>query len=288
MLISPWEISILVSKWLTYVCVACAIGGVSNFLLMRQHTTLVSGLYRYSLFAMVVGLISVCLNFLVQVGSWAENGFLGMVDPFMFPMLWESSVGDSLLSRLLGLGVMLFALLSRRLPLMVGVIFFTASILLIGLSFSQTGHSIELGAVARGLLATHVVLMAWWMGSLYPVWLVCHRLSFEQAHQELQRFGEIAAIVVSLLLVCGLVLSYQLTGWNQLFSSEYGFWLLLKVGMVVLILMLAAFHKWKLVPALAETGNKLHLRRSILIEKIIGIAILVITTILTTLVGPAH
>lgn len=288
MSMSEWDFAVVVTKWLTYISVSCAIGGVSNLLLMRKQPCLLSGLYRYSVLASLVGLVSVSVNFLMQVGSWSENGLAGVVDPQMFSMLWHSSVGDSSFLRILGFFIMVTTALAQRLPLLLRMLGFGAGTLFIGLSFSLTGHTVESGVLTRILLSVHVVLMAWWMGALYPLWLVCRRLSVVITRQELRRFGEVAAFVVVLLLVCGLLLSYQLTTWEQLVSGEYGFWLMIKVSVVCIILVIAALHKWKMVPALAVTGNALYLSRSVLIEMLIGLTILFITAILSALVGPVH
>ena len=79
-----------------------------------------------------------------------------------------------------------------------------------------------------------------------------------------------------------------LTGWVGLLGSEYGFWLLLKIALVGLILVLAGVHKLFLVPAILTNNNAQRLATSLLFEKLLGMSILAVTTVLTTLVGPAH
>jgi putative copper resistance protein D len=90
------------------------------------------------------------------------------------------------------------------------------------------------------------------------------------------------------LLAGGVYMSYQLTGWSNLFTSDYGILLLVKVALVGVILSLAALHKLVLVPRLKHTQDAGVLKRSIFLEKIIGASIFAITTVLTTLVGPVH
>jgi putative copper resistance protein D len=159
---------------------------------------------------------------------------------------------------------------------------------LMALSFSEAGHAVEQHLVFQLVLAVHVVLTAWWMGSLYPLWLACHRLEFSEAYRLLDRFGQLAVTAVLLLLAGGVYMSYQLTGWANLFTSDYGILLLVKVALVAVILSLAAIHKLVLVPRLQHTQDAGVLKRSIFLEKIIGASIFAITTVLTTLVGPLH
>ena len=160
--------------------------------------------------------------------------------------------------------------------------------MLVASSFALTGHVAERSWGAAALLTVHIMLTAWWMGSLYPLWLAGHRLPALQAHRVLERFGGLAVLAVLTLLGAGMALSYLLTGWQNLLGSDYGFWLLLKLGLVALILLLAACHKWLLVPSLAHAPDSRVVKRSLLLEKLLGAAILAITTVLTTLVGPMH
>ena len=83
-------------------------------------------------------------------------------------------------------------------------------------------------------------------------------------------------------------MSYQLTGWTGLLANDYGQLLIIKVVLVVLILILAALHKFVLVPKLMHVQDASKLKKSILVEKLVGSAIFAITTVLTTLVGPVH
>ena len=103
-------------------------------------------------------------------------------------------------------------------------------------------------------------------------------------------FGKQAAVAVSILFLCGLILSYQLVGTlSSLFTTEYGINLLIKMGFISIVLFIAAKHKLILVPQLLKSVNGAKkLAVSIKIEIILGLLILVTTSILTTMIGPAH
>ncbi len=222
-----------------------------------------------------------------------------MFAPDMLAFMWQSALGDALLWRALGFLLVLLALVlhallrgrSRKTEIELNLLeslIALAGMGLLAYSFTEAGHAVEQSLFYQGVLALHVLLTAWWLGSLYPLWLLCRRQSFEYAYPVLEDFGRCAVFAVVVLLACGLYLSYQLTGWQSLVSSTYGLLLLTKVALVGVILALAAYHKLHLVPQLLHSRDAGVLRRSILAEKCVGGAILAITTVLTTLVGPTH
>ena len=94
---------------------------------------------------------------------------------------------------------------------------------------------------------------------------------------------------VGILIVCGTLLGFELVGsFEALFFTDYGQAIVVKLFMVSVILLVAAYHKWKLVPALLKRQSSGVLARSIIVEIYLGIAILAVTTIVSTLTGPAH
>jgi putative copper resistance protein D len=233
------------------------------------------------------------------VGEAYDEGLSGMFDPDMIGFMWESPLGEALFLRSIGLlmilgGLLFLALVrsgNREQRIELGLIeglFVLAGMGLMALSFSEAGHAVEQPLLFQSVLTIHVVLTAWWMGSLFPLWLACHHLEFSEAYRLLDRFGQLAVTAVLVLLAGGVYMSYQLTGWSNLFTSDYGILLLVKVALVGVILSLAAIHKLVLVPRLQHTQDAGVLKRSIFLEKIIGASIFAITTVLTTLVGPVH
>ena len=72
-----------------------------------------------------------------------------------------------------------------------------------------------------------------------------------------------------------------------LINTDYGLALLLKLTLVLVILGVAAMNKLMIVPALISSGSRVKLQRSIRYELAIAAAILVATSYLSTIVGPA-
>lgn len=297
--LTNWEFGTAFSRWLMYLGMAAAIGGGFSLHFLRRFRHLRRQLMAYTLGAAILGLFASISHFFVRVGSVTEEGAAGMFEPDMVGFLWESALGDSLLLRSIGFIAIVAALLlhallrgrsnTEKVELNIAETFIAVGgFVLIALSFSAAGHAVEQPWLYQSLLTVHVLLTAWWIGLLYPLWLTCHSLTFNEAFLVLERFGQLAIGAVLTLFVGGLYMSYQLTGWTKLFSYSYGQLLMIKVILVLVILLLAAIHKFALVPQLKETKDAGKLKRSIFIEKIIGASIFAITTVLTTLVGPIH
>ena len=104
------------------------------------------------------------------------------------------------------------------------------------------------------------------------------------------RFGKSASYAVFALLAFGIVLAFSLfDSLEQVFFSAYGQVFLIKTALVSGLLLIAANHKLRLVPALLkEPAANRKLANSIKFEILIGVLVLTITTILTTYVGPTH
>lgn len=287
--LTSWDVWTLITRWVLYVSICAAIGGVCSLQLVKADGLLKKPLLQYSLAFSLIGVIAGLSHFFVRVGAVLEEGTAGMFEPDMVSIMWESAVGDALMLRVWGYALLLIALVMHLRPRgYLKELLALVGIGLLAFSFAKAGHGVEQSLFFQWVLALHIVLTAWWMGSLYPLWLICRRMEYASAHEVLERFGQLAVGAVLVLFSCGLFLSYKLTGWNGLLSSEYGTLLLIKVALVGLILVFAAVHKFYLVPQLLVSKDSNQLKRSIMLEKLGGLSILAITTVITTLVGPVH
>jgi putative copper resistance protein D len=294
--LTSWEFSTLITRWLLYVGVAGSVGGACSLYLLKAYRGLQGALLKYAFFAVLLAITSAFGHFFVRVGAVLEEGVSGMFEPDIVSILWNSAVGEALLLRVLGLFLLLVALVllwhKRRLTATwvepgtrVAWLGFSG-LLLTAASYTEAGHAVSQSWIFQFALVVHLSLTAWWMGTLYPLWLACHRLASAEAHAVLHRFGQFAVAAVLLVVLAGLYLSYQLTAWNNLFTSSYGLFLITKLILVLLLLGLAALHKFVLVPQLLSSQAASRLKKSLLIEKYVGAGIYAITTVLTTLVGP--
>jgi copper resistance protein D len=310
MVLTEFEILALLSKWLMYLSVAAVIGGafmlVLTHSLARTQASEMTHLYRYIGCGAVLGLLAVTVNFFVQVGSFAEDGIGGMLDQQMQLFMWQSPVGESLAWRVAGFSLALFgssgALLARQGVSKLANALLAMGVIALGTSFSLIGHSTELNFWAQGLVVLHILVIGSWLGSFYPLWRMCSSASTSSSSgvglsdlkAVMDKFGQLGVMIVSLVLATGAALVWMLfDSPMELIDSDYGRAILLKLSLIVLILLIAALHKFILVPKLesplsveAEHSARIKLKRSIAIEAMIGALILAVTVMLSSVLGP--
>ena len=159
--------------------------------------------------------------------------------------------------------------------------------------FNSDGR--RMAQIAIGL---HVLCMATWIGSLYPLLVMTGISSSTGDSMSLQfmmkRFGDLAVAVVLVLVLSGVLMLWQLIGSpSEIFSSAYGLSMLAKLMLVLGLLCIAGINKLVLVPKLLGQDGALNqegvgsLKVSIRSEILVATLILVLTTYLSTIVGPA-
>lgn len=163
---------------------------------------------------------------------------------------WHSTLGTS--AALIALGMVLVLLsLGRRLMLGLGV----AGAILAAGALAASGHAATAPPrwLATPAMAAHGLVIAFWVGSLWPLLRVL-RLRGVLAAEIVRRFSRAAVVAVAILIVSGLILAgLQLGGdLSALVSTPYGQLLLLKLSLVALLLTLATYNKVRLTPALTR------------------------------------
>jgi putative copper resistance protein D len=158
-------------------------------------------------------------------------------------------------------------------------------------SFAWAGHA--QGLIPRMpallLVCSHLLGVAFWLGSLAPLLLVAENADPTRVAAATTRFGSAAAVVVGLLLAAGLMLLWMLVGeLSNLWATAYGRGMMIKIGVVAGLVGFAAWNRWWLTPRLRahDLGAAQSLRRSIKCELLLGGLILLVTAALTTLTGP--
>lgn len=295
MALTHWEVAQLLARWLMYFGVLSVVGGLFSFHLLRHQSALLGQVKLYVLTGVIVGAFASVGYFFVLVGATMEEGVLAMFDPDMAAIYWESPAGSVLLVNLIAYAFVLFALsvlgkerTEKSWPFSVfSLCISVASIASLLYSFSLAGHSVGQTWYYQIIFFTHIFISVWWLGLLFPLWLASKTMTAKDSNKVLSYFSQLAAYAVLVLILCGAWLSYTLTGWKGWFSSDYGFWLLIKLILVAVILAIATYHKWYLVPLVLEKNNTEKLQGSILIEKCVGVSILIVTAIFTTFVGPS-
>lgn len=137
----------------------------------------------------------------------------------------------------------------------------------------------------------HVTAGAVWLGGLVGLVIVLRSLAGRgrDVAEVLARFSMIAASALGLLAVSGTLLGWRIIGsWSGLFGTTYGRLLLVKVGVAGVVAAVAAWNRFRLVPAArSAVGHAgLHraaddVRRAVRIEALLLVAVLGLTGFLT-------
>ena len=302
MQLSEWSVLLLLLKLAIYI----AIAGLAGALLMRFMcgNSNVAGhhlisfyqfLKRWQITCVVTGSIAALLQVPIEAGAMAESGFMGMFDPFMLEIVWQSVIGDQATFRIPALIIALISACMWNVKSDDNIAGYkNGAVILIMLgfiaySFTFTGHSANENELVKSILTFHLIAIASWVGSLWPLYKSCTILSVHEVKKVMHLFGHLAIIVVFVLLISGLALLLNyLHSFSVLFTSSYGQLILLKLLLVSAMLMLGAWHKLILVPKITQKQHVGTLKRSISVEMLIAAFVLITTSVFTTLVGPPN
>lgn len=297
-----WEIAAILCKLSVYGGMA-AIAGASLFLVLysdNRRQTVVPVLF-YCLFGALLGFQGAALNFPVQIGMINNSGLAGMMDWSMGKTLLDTQLGDVTLYRLLGFAAAVavsayFLTKTNRLTAAPGRMYFrpmftlNALVLMaLALSFPIAGHVSVLSDWLRFFLALHVLAFAFWIGLLWPFRVLANTTDLPLMQEKLRLFGQHAIGVLGILVSAGGLMLWQLfSSLNEFYVSAYGLTMTFKLLIFISILSIASYNKLRLVPRLLELGAAERFRQSVTVELGVAVIILVLTSYLSTLVGPVQ
>jgi copper resistance protein D len=269
---------------------AATFGAAGAAFFLSYSRTLVTNAERMRIRRIVLGL-SVCsvltggAQILVTAGSMS-GAAAGMWNGPMVRMVWQAGAGRAYVIRDLGLLLVGLAVLRNLLswPACIGA-FIAAT------SFAWTGHARSLHPNALPVLleSVHLLGAAFWLGALTPLAVVARNRELPRVAAAASRFGTAAVLVVAGLMAAGVGLLYMMLGAvSDLWATEYGRFVMLKLGFVAALLCLAAFNKLNLTPRLlaGDVGALSSLRTSLRLELLLGALILAVTAAFTTMTGP--
>ena len=241
--------------------------------------------------SIAVALISGLAWLLVEAGAIAETSRLAETLGALPAVLLGTWFGTVLLAQgiaLVGAGTAL-ALFPRRRALPAGLAA-AATLLEAGPS-----HAFAMSDAPSPLLlsqALHLVAAGAWLGGLVPLLIVVWQAPLDAAQYAARAFSTLGTVCVAVLIVTalyqGTVLSGGLAG---LTGTGYGAMLLAKATLFALLIALAAINRLRLAPALTgPTGERSRrvLGFSILIETVIGLAVVLAASVLASLEPGMH
>ena len=295
-----YEIAGAVLRMIAYISVLGACGYVVVSALLRRDDE-PSPVQRAVVVAAAIGIGSLVLQLVLQAalvagggpGSIAESGVLRLV------------AGDGF-----GVAVLVAVVALLAMSITVGLPFAgpvralaLGGAVMAPLAFALTGHTRTMSPAVVGYLADAVHLAAgtvWFGGLLALTSAVRRRRNSGDAlgsAEAVATFSGLAAVSAGAVIVAGLALSWiEVGGLDALTSTTYGRLLSAKVAAVGLVLVLAAWNRFRLVPAVARdaldhpdtttTAGWTTLGRVVRAEAVVLIAVLAITGVLAN-VTPA-
>jgi putative copper export protein len=211
----------------------------------------------------------------------------GMWDPTLQGMMWHSPSRAALICRLVGLLLIAIGLQGASpwwtIVAVGGATLATAA-------FTLTGHTsvnAHRGALAA-LLMLHLLVVAFWFGALWPLYLASVRETPARASDIIERFTAVATWLVPVILIAGIVMAVLLLPNFSVLSQPYGELLIAKALGFAVLMGLAAANKWRLGPGLvheAAQGGR-WFRRSVAAEYVLIAAVLTITAVMTSFFSP--
>lgn len=210
----------------------------------------------------------------------------GIADGAMQALLLASDAGTATAVRVFGLALVALANVTSRFGAATALVGAT----LIVASFTFTGHTAahDQRWLLIALLILHLLIVAFWFGSLLPLYLACRHEDVRTNRRLVGRFSALAIRLVPVIFLAGLAIAIILMPSLASLGTPYGMLLLAKIAGFALLMGLAALNKWRFGPAI-EAGNSAAaraLRRSVLTEWVLIAAVLAATATMTALFSP--
>jgi putative copper resistance protein D len=212
-----------------------------------------------------------------------------VVDPEMQAMTLRSSGGAAFAMRMVGTALVALGLLRAartpptRATLAIGI---TGAVLAVT-AFTLTGHTsvTPYRPAAAAFLTLHLLVVGFWVGSLWPLYLVAGREPPSVAAHLIDAFSRVAAWVVPIILLAGIGLTVLLVPNWAVFRQPYGQLLLAKVALFAVLMALATLNKWAFGPACAR-GRTRAFKQAVAAEYVLICTVLTITAMMTTFYSP--
>lgn len=251
-------------------------------------------------------------HYFLQAGRMAGD-MSGVFDSSLQNMAWSSTTGGAFSVRELGLLLIIAGMQTTSVRL-TAERFFKASTawspaywlkllssrgftiagvtgaVLVAVSFTLTGHTAT--SAWRGLLVplllAHLLIVAFWFGSLWPLCLVTLRESRDRMSRVIGLFSSAAFWLVPLILIAGVAMTVLLLPDVAALWHPYGELVLAKVALFAVLMALASLNKWRYGPALGNgdlTAGR-SFRHMVIAEYVLIAVVLSVTAVMTTYFSP--
>ncbi len=281
---TAWTWVVALNRLLLYGSVLLAAGSALLLLLMSLSESSIAATVAQGRGAAVVALVT----YFLAIGFGGAEMVLGGPGALFSAGAWSQAMGSTLVpSAVIGIPGALILLYAYRAAAGAPA----APLLLAGTAltlggFLVTGHAATAPPVwlMAVMVGVHLVCAAFWFAALRPLGLATRSASIQEAGTLMVQFSNRAVWTVAALFVSGAVISFvQVETLANVFSTDYGVRLALKIILFLVVLGIAAMNKIKLTPKLeaGDAAGAASLRRSIAIEYGVMVLILVAAVSLT-------
>jgi copper transport protein len=283
-------------RWLYFLSIALVVGGLGFRLLVLRGPLALRAEKR---FYVIAGLgVAATLNLgIVAFILRAEDALqlpLGRLLYGDLSPIADSRFGVAFIAMTLG-----YALVAALLFLawLTDRIVFLWPAFLLGLGFasglSLSGHSaVDAGSSWKSQIAdwAHLSAACLWIGGLVQLAVVVWPLGPDARRNAFLAFSRLATVCVGVLLLAGVYLSIlRLPELDDLWTTGYGQVLLVKIGLVSLAFAWGGVHKLLVLPAITRNGGGgSRLRRSLVGESMVGMAVLLVAAVLVNTSPPVQ
>jgi copper transport protein len=281
-------------RWAYFLALALLLGGMA-FRLIVLRGAVPAAVERRSLLVTGIGAVAVIhvgvLALILRAEDALQLPFGRLLYGDLSPIATGTRFGEAFIAMTLGYALvtalLFLAWLTDRTALLwpafvLGLGFAS------GLSFS--GHSaVDAGASWKSELAdwVHLSSAMLWIGGLVQLGLVVWPLAPELRRRAFLGFSRLATVLIGTLLLAGIYLSIlRLPHLRDLWQTGYGHVLLVKLALVAVALAWGAAHKFLAAPRVTATNGRL--RRSLLGESMVGMAVLLVAAVLVDSQPPAQ
>ncbi len=247
-----------------YYAASLGAAGMGLFLAGFGHRLDAGGLAHARRWLLGTALAGILLSLLaLLLRAHVLSGGEALFDGAVWRAMMISRIGDAFWLRVAGLGLLALA----ASPWPVAAALAAMGALVTAASYAAMGHSTlfrprqELSA----LVTLHLLAVGFWIGSL-PLLARAARLGEAALIAAWSRAA--LAMVAVVFLAGGITACLLVPRWDLLLAAWYGWGLMAKLILVFGLIALAAWHRLRLVPALATGGEaaRLRLARSIRAE----------------------
>jgi putative copper resistance protein D len=236
--------------------------------------------------ASLAGVVLVAAHHAMEAARMAGE-MSGMWDPVLQGMAWNSPARAALICRLAGL--LLIAVGLQGASVRSKIVAVGGSVLATG-AFTLTGHTsvnAHRGALAA-LLMFHLLIVAFWFGALWPLYVASLRETPARAAALIEGFTAVATWIVPVILLAGAAMAVLLLPNVSALNEPYGELLIAKIVGFALLMGFAAANKWRFGPALVSGSaqSRQWFRRSLAAEYVLIAAVLTITAVMTSFFSP--